>query len=76
MLWIRVDPAPALVRKMRVEQPEFAWHLAALHDRDINSQLDVIEVIAVLALSAFSDFSSKYSKTSIIIIFSLFRILK
>lgn len=44
VLWVRVDPASALLRKVvRVEQPEFAWHLAALHDRDINSQLDAIE---------------------------------
>ncbi|TNN12019.1 Transcription initiation factor TFIID subunit 2 [Schistosoma japonicum] len=50
LLWLRIDPDLAIIHDIRVDQPDFMWHLMLAHDRDCLGQLE--------AVNSLRDFSS------------------
>ena len=61
LLWLRVDPDLTIIRDIRVEQTDIAWHLMLAYDRDCLGQLE-----AVHALVNFASAETRHALSSII----------
>ncbi|VDP80874.1 unnamed protein product [Echinostoma caproni] len=45
LLWLRLDPDLAVIRTIRVDQPDFMWHLMLAHDRDCLGQMEAVQAL-------------------------------
>ncbi|KAH8848767.1 Transcription initiation factor TFIID subunit 2 [Schistosoma japonicum] len=57
LLWLRIDPDLAIIHDIRVDQPDFMWHLMLAHDRDCLGQMEACFTLChvVNELSALSN---------------------
>lgn len=61
LLWIRIDPDMAVLRKVELAQADFMWQYQLRYERDVVAQEE-----AIVALEKFSTAASRLALTDIL----------